>query len=135
MGGRDSELQAARDGPAIFERGNKLPACGGIHQGLLWFSLGCKDSCTRSPVPWDLTPYGRIPSHIRRNMSAYLVFTKEKTLDPAEMAIYQQNVVDTFGSFQHKVLAAYGAQEVLEGDPVEGVVILEFPTAEEAKAW
>ena len=68
-------------------------------------------------------------------MSAYLVFTKEKTLDPAEMAIYQQRVVATFGSFQHKVLAAYGAQEVLEGDPVEGVVIVEFPTAEEAKAW
>jgi uncharacterized protein (DUF1330 family) len=66
-------------------------------------------------------------------MSAYLVFTKEKTLDPAEMAIYQQKVPGTFGSFQLKILAAYGAQEVLEGDPAEGVVIVEFPTAEEAK--
>ena len=68
-------------------------------------------------------------------MSAYLVFTREKTLDPAELAVYQQKVRGTFGSFQLRILAAYGAQEVLEGDPVEGVVIVEFPSAEEAKAW
>ena len=34
-----------------------------------------------------------------------------------------------------KVLVAYGQHEVLEGDPVEGVVIAEFPTFEAAKAW
>jgi uncharacterized protein (DUF1330 family) len=34
-----------------------------------------------------------------------------------------------------KVLAAYGEQEVLEGKPAEGVVIVEFPTFAEAKAW
>ena len=33
------------------------------------------------------------------------------------------------------VLAAYGRQEVIEGPDVEGVVILEFPTFEAAKAW
>jgi uncharacterized protein (DUF1330 family) len=33
------------------------------------------------------------------------------------------------------VLAAYGRQEVLEGPEVEGVVILEFPSVEAAKAW
>ena len=31
--------------------------------------------------------------------------------------------------------AYYGRQEVLEGAAVEGVVILEFPTFDEAKAW
>ena len=34
-----------------------------------------------------------------------------------------------------KILAAYGRQEVLEGPEVEGVVIVEFPTLEAAKAW
>jgi uncharacterized protein (DUF1330 family) len=34
-----------------------------------------------------------------------------------------------------KVLAAYGQHEVLEGPPIEGAVIAEFPTAEAAKAW
>jgi uncharacterized protein (DUF1330 family) len=31
--------------------------------------------------------------------------------------------------------ACYGRQEVLEGAAAEGVVILEFPTFEEATAW
>ena len=31
--------------------------------------------------------------------------------------------------------ALYGRQEVLEGEAVEGVAILEFPTFDEAKAW
>lgn len=34
-----------------------------------------------------------------------------------------------------KALAVYGAQESFEGDPADGVVILEFPDAETAKAW
>jgi uncharacterized protein (DUF1330 family) len=68
-------------------------------------------------------------------MSAYLVFTKEKTLDAAELAIYKEKVAPTLKSVGLKILAAYGAQEVLEGDAIEGVVILEFPTAGAAKAW
>jgi uncharacterized protein (DUF1330 family) len=34
-----------------------------------------------------------------------------------------------------KILAAYGPYEVLEGPPIEGAVIAEFPTIEAAKAW
>lgn len=34
-----------------------------------------------------------------------------------------------------KILAAYGRQEVLEGPKMEGVVIVEFPSTEEAEAW
>ena len=33
------------------------------------------------------------------------------------------------------MLAAYGRQEVLEGPEVEGVVILEFPSFDDAKTW
>ncbi len=34
-----------------------------------------------------------------------------------------------------KIHSAYGRVDVLEGEPVEGVVILEFPTFEAAKTW
>jgi uncharacterized protein (DUF1330 family) len=68
-------------------------------------------------------------------MSAYLVFTKEETVNPAELAIYQEKIAPTLGTFGLKPLAVYGAYEVLEGEPTEGVVILEFPTVQDAKSW
>jgi uncharacterized protein (DUF1330 family) len=68
-------------------------------------------------------------------MSAYLVFAREKTLDAAELAIYQQKVVATRNTPGLKMLVAYGPQEVLEGDPIEGIAIVEFPTVQAAKAW
>jgi uncharacterized protein (DUF1330 family) len=68
-------------------------------------------------------------------MSAYLVFTREETIDPAELAIYKEKVVPTLGTFDLKILAAYGPHEVLEGEPTEGVVVVEFPSVELAKAW
>jgi uncharacterized protein (DUF1330 family) len=68
-------------------------------------------------------------------MSAYLVFTREETLEPSELAIYKEMVVPTLGTFELRILAAYGAHEVFEGEPTEGVVIVEFPTVELAKAW
>ena len=68
-------------------------------------------------------------------MSAYLVFTREKTLDEAELKIYWDKIRATFAGHQVKVLVNYGRHEVLEGDPVEGIVIAEFPSFEAAKAW
>ena len=32
-------------------------------------------------------------------------------------------------------LIAYGATEALEGDAPDGVVLVQFPTVEDAKAW
>jgi uncharacterized protein (DUF1330 family) len=68
-------------------------------------------------------------------MKGYIVFTREKTIDPAELAIYWDKIRATFAGHQVKVLAAYGKHEVLEGDPSEGVVIAEFPTFQAAKDW
>jgi uncharacterized protein (DUF1330 family) len=68
-------------------------------------------------------------------MAAYIVFLRENTRDAAELDTYSQNVDATLAGHPVTVLAAYGAQEVLEGPGVEGVVILEFPSVEEAKAW
>jgi len=68
-------------------------------------------------------------------MSAYLVFTREKTVDEAELKIYWDKIRSTFKGHQVKVLVNYGRHEVLEGGPVDGVVIAEFPSFEAAKAW
>lgn len=68
-------------------------------------------------------------------MAAYMVFTRESTRDAAELATYSQNVGPTLSGHPVEVLAAYGRQEVVEGPAVEGVVILQFPSFEAAKAW
>ena len=68
-------------------------------------------------------------------MSAYLVFTRDKTLDEREMATYSKEVPATLAGHPAKVLALYGTHEDLEGAPTEGTVILEFPTIAAAKAW
>jgi uncharacterized protein (DUF1330 family) len=68
-------------------------------------------------------------------MSVYIVFTRDKTLDPVEFATYQKEVGATFAGHQLKVPVAYGRFEVLEGPDIEGVAILEFPSFEAAKAW
>jgi len=68
-------------------------------------------------------------------MSAYLIFTRDKTLDQNEMATYSKGVEATVAGHPMKVLAFYGSHEDLEGAPTEGTVILEFPSVQAAKAW
>jgi uncharacterized protein (DUF1330 family) len=68
-------------------------------------------------------------------MATYMVFIREKTTDPVELAIYSQKAGPTLEDHPVKILAAYGSQEVLEGPNAEGVVIVAFPSAEAAKAW
>lgn len=68
-------------------------------------------------------------------MATYIVFIRETTRDASELETYSQKVGATLTGHPVTVLAAYGRQEVLEGPEVEGVVILEFPTFDEAKAW
>jgi uncharacterized protein (DUF1330 family) len=68
-------------------------------------------------------------------MPAYVVFTREKTTDADSLAAYAKKSGGTLAGHPVKPLAAYGKHEVLEGAPIEGAVILEFPTIEAAKAW
>jgi uncharacterized protein (DUF1330 family) len=68
-------------------------------------------------------------------MSAYLVFTLDKTFDAQELATYHKLVPSTIAGHALKMLALYGAHEDLEGPATEGTVILEFPSVEAAKAW
>jgi uncharacterized protein (DUF1330 family) len=68
-------------------------------------------------------------------MSAYLIFTRERTLYAKELEIYWEKIRATFTGHEVKVLASYGQHEDLEGLPTEGTVIAEFPSMEAAKAW
>jgi len=68
-------------------------------------------------------------------MSAYIVFTRDKTLDQVELETYATQVKPTLGSFGMKSLAVYGKHEVFEGPAIEGMVIIEFPTMEDATSW
>jgi uncharacterized protein (DUF1330 family) len=68
-------------------------------------------------------------------MSAYIVFTREKTLDKLELATYSKDAPATLAGHEVKVLALNGSHEDLEGPSTEGTVIFEFPSIEAAKAW
>ena len=70
----------------------------------------------------QIRPYERI------KMEAFVVFTREETTDPEELATYSAGVGPSFDGHDVTFLAAYGAMEHLEGPPVEGAVILRFPT-------
>jgi uncharacterized protein (DUF1330 family) len=68
-------------------------------------------------------------------MPAYIVFMREQTLDQSELEAYWAQVAATLDGRPIKVLAAYGKHLTLEGPDVEGVVIAEFPTLEDARDW
>jgi len=69
------------------------------------------------------------------SMSVYAVFIREMTKNEAELAAYMPKAAASMAGHPMTVLAAYGRQEVLEGPDVEGVVIVEFPSFDDAKAW
>jgi uncharacterized protein (DUF1330 family) len=68
-------------------------------------------------------------------MAAYIVFTRERLRDPAEFATYGGLAGATLAGHPGTPLAFYGAHETLEGAPIEGAVIVQFPDLAAAKAW
>lgn len=68
-------------------------------------------------------------------MPAYIVFTRTKTLDQKELEAYWAGIKDTTKGHPIEILVAYGKHEVLEGDPIEGIVIAKFPNVNAAKDW
>ena len=68
-------------------------------------------------------------------MPAYAIFIKNKTTHPAELKTYGQKAAGARGDHKMTPLAFYGPLEVLEGDPAEGVVLIQFPDMAQAKAW
>jgi uncharacterized protein (DUF1330 family) len=53
-------------------------------------------------------------------MSAYLVFTRTKTIDQKELEKYWAGIQATTKGHPIELLVTYGKLEVLEGDPIEG---------------
>ena len=68
-------------------------------------------------------------------MSAYIVFTRTKTIDQKGLETYWAGIRATMTGHPIEVLVAYGKHEVLEGDPIEGIVIAKFPDVKAAKDW
>lgn len=68
-------------------------------------------------------------------MSAYAIFIRERTRNPAELETYAEMVTPLLAGTAATVLAAYGPLEVLEGALPEGVVIARFPTMEAARVF
>ncbi|UVO54289.1 DUF1330 domain-containing protein [Sphingomonas sp. SUN039] len=69
-------------------------------------------------------------------MPAYALFIREgEVSDPEEMAKYQAMNRAGTRPVSVKPLIVYGAMETLEGAAPDGIVLLEFPTMADAKAW
>ena len=69
-------------------------------------------------------------------MVAYVVFTRVRTRDPAQLKQYADARTKFFAGHSVRPLVPFGGPfEVLEGPAIEGISILEFPSLEEAKAW
>ncbi len=68
-------------------------------------------------------------------MTAYVIVLREGPIeDMAEYDQYLAKMPDP-SPFRMVPLALYGAVEPLEKAPADGVVLLQFPTVEDAKAW
>lgn len=69
-------------------------------------------------------------------MATFMIFIREgAVIDADAMARYQSGNRGGSVPAGMKPLAVYGALECLEGDGADGVVILEFPDADAARAW
>lgn len=68
-------------------------------------------------------------------MTAYVIFIRDRINDADEMAKYGAKAAAARGDHKMTPLAFYGPVETLEGDTADGVVLIAFPTMEEAKAW
>ena len=68
-------------------------------------------------------------------MPAFFVALRESVHDPKEMQMYADK--SGLSAKGHRLITkvAYGRLRMTEGAPIEGAVVLEFPTFEEAEAW
>ncbi|MFA7585990.1 MAG: DUF1330 domain-containing protein [Novosphingobium sp.] len=69
-------------------------------------------------------------------MATYMIFMREGAIVDAEaMLAYQAGNRSGPAPQGMTPLVVYGAMECLEGDPVDGIVMLRFENTEDAKAW
>jgi uncharacterized protein (DUF1330 family) len=69
-------------------------------------------------------------------MAVYMLFIREGAVrDQAELDIYSRMNREGPRDPKLKPLVVYGAIEAVEGTAPDGMVVVEFPTVEDAKAW
>lgn len=69
-------------------------------------------------------------------MAANMIFVREgEVVDAEAMAQYQSGNRSGGAPAGMKPLVVYGAMETVEGEPADGLVVLEFPDKDAAKSW
>jgi uncharacterized protein (DUF1330 family) len=69
-------------------------------------------------------------------MPAYVLCIREDAVrDPTEMATYTRMNRESPRDPKLQPLVLYGATEALEGEAPDGIVVLQFPTIEDARSW
>src|SRR5436190_8184614 len=68
-------------------------------------------------------------------MPAFFVALRESVHDPDEMQLYADKAAGAAAGHRLVTRVAYGRLRMTEGAPIEGAVVHEFPTFEEAEAW
>lgn len=68
-------------------------------------------------------------------MVAYVIFIKERTHDQEEVDRYKELAPAALAGHPITFRVAHGRKEVVEGPDFEDMMVLEFPTFEEAKSW
>ena len=68
-------------------------------------------------------------------MPAFFVALRESVCDAKEMRLYADKAAGSAAGHRLVARVAYGRLRMTEGEPIEGAVVLEFPTFEEAEAW
>lgn len=68
-------------------------------------------------------------------MPAYVIVVRDEMKNADEYAAYGQKARGSFAGHDAKVLAANGPVTALEGALPDGVIVIEFPTVDAAKAW
>jgi uncharacterized protein (DUF1330 family) len=68
-------------------------------------------------------------------MPAYFVYICKEVMDRHSLETYWDKIGPTLKGYDAKSVAAYTRFEQLEGEKVEGVAVIEFPSFERAKEW
>jgi uncharacterized protein (DUF1330 family) len=68
-------------------------------------------------------------------VSAYVIFFVKSVHDPEPLETYKRLVKPTLEKYGAVVRALKGRFEVLEGDPLLGIAMIEFASMADARAW
>jgi uncharacterized protein (DUF1330 family) len=66
-------------------------------------------------------------------MPAYRVYICQEVIDRKELESYWSKIAPTLKGYEARNIAAYTSFEQLEGDKVDGVAVVEFPSTEVAR--